>query len=383
MTLHSGQQYLTLAQRINAAALDPGKWLTVVEHLSVMAGDIRTHMFGYDLLLGHSDPSTVTHGYDPDFQTLYNTHYHKMNVWAPTFAMAPPGQILSAEEMFDAGALRRTEFYADWVLPQEDIAAGAGSVLLRDDTRAYLIGGNIRARDAERLERPWRQLLGEVVPLIRQALEINRALAGAQLESHLLRIDVETGAAGVLILNARGRVVSLNPRAGALLEAGVLARLTPGGGLAFHDPVAADRLAAIEARASRLVPQIFGLRDAQGNAWQCHVAALSTEEDLAANLGNSFFTAPPLIALALTRSLHLPSPEDRVASQLSLTPAEAAVALMLADGADPRRIAEDRGTQLVTVRNQIKSAMQKAGYQRQIDLVRRVIEVARPTSGES
>jgi PAS domain-containing protein len=208
---------------------------------------------------------------------------------------------MTSAQMCPDAALRRTEFYADWVRPQEDIIAGGGSVLLRDPTRLYVLGGNIRNRDGERLQPGWTGLLNDFVPLLQQALEMNRTLAGARLGNYLLRHQLDPDTAAVLILTAEGRPVSVDPRAATLLEAGEVLRLTPSGTAAFTDPHAESRLTALRRQAGRVAPHSFGLRAPDGAEWRCSLAVLSAEEDLARLLGSAFFVPPPLIVLALTR----------------------------------------------------------------------------------
>ena len=98
----------------------------------------------------------------------------------------------------------------------------------------------------------------------------------------------------------------------------------------------------------------------------------------------------PLVALMISQSagtpgaaahhhrtvllLRDPERELRVATELlpalfGLSAAEAAVAARLAAGASLEQIAEERDVQLITVRNQLKSALGKFGVRRQAELV--------------
>lgn len=66
-------------------------------------------------------------------------------------------------------------------------------------------------------------------------------------------------------------------------------------------------------------------------------------------------------------------PAGRIAAALGLTPAEAAVALALAEGMTPEEIAERRGASIHTVRDQIENAMGRIGVRRQLDLAVRAV----------
>ncbi|MBC7437429.1 MAG: helix-turn-helix transcriptional regulator [Bdellovibrionales bacterium] len=65
-----------------------------------------------------------------------------------------------------------------------------------------------------------------------------------------------------------------------------------------------------------------------------------------------------------------------VARCLNLTPAEARVAVQLANGANAKQIARTSGTALSTVRTQIKRVMEKSGVRRQADLIRMMVGLA-------
>lgn len=64
-----------------------------------------------------------------------------------------------------------------------------------------------------------------------------------------------------------------------------------------------------------------------------------------------------------------------VAQAFSLTPAEAQVTVLLAEGMSPEQIAEKRYASMPTVRSQLRALFEKVGVTRQIDLVRLVREM--------
>lgn len=377
MRAPTADEYLGLAHRINEAALDPSGWGDVIAHLSDMSGGVKTHMFGYDTYLGRRDLKRLTYNYDPAFLSLYQRHFETLNPWGPAFVAGAPGQVQTAEEMFPTEALRRTEFYNDWVRPQEDIIGGAGGVLLRDRNRVYAIGGNIRARDAAETEPFWARLLSGIMPLLQQALDMNRALAGVKLGSYLLRQRIDPEESAVVVLEANGRMVSLNARAAAEVEAAALLRLDAGGRLILRDPAAEARLETMRLRPSGgSVPQGFYMPGATpgGRRWRCHLARLDAEAALARIISDAHFVNPPLTVLVMVPEAET-TPVDRLGARLGLTPTEAEVALLLAEGLSPAEISARRGTAVQTVRNQIKQALAKAGCHRQAELVRRVLSM--------
>jgi DNA-binding CsgD family transcriptional regulator len=63
-------------------------------------------------------------------------------------------------------------------------------------------------------------------------------------------------------------------------------------------------------------------------------------------------------------------PQEVLRTLYGLTPAECRVALLLADGHAPRKIADMVGVTDNTVRSQIKSIFAKTGVKRQAELIR-------------
>ena len=103
-------------------------------------------MFGHDLD-SNSSLSLLASNYDPDFIATYDSYYAEKNVWVPGFFEQRVGHTIPSEVMCKRSVLEKTEFYNDWVLPQEDIIAGGGAILFKEDARMFVIGGNIRRKD--------------------------------------------------------------------------------------------------------------------------------------------------------------------------------------------------------------------------------------------
>ena len=68
---------------------------------------------------------------DPDYIKTYREHFVFKNVWNPIWERAPSGVALASEDIAPARLFRKTEFYNDWLRPQEDMEAGVG---IRIDT---------------------------------------------------------------------------------------------------------------------------------------------------------------------------------------------------------------------------------------------------------
>ncbi|UUP19265.1 helix-turn-helix transcriptional regulator [Nitratireductor thuwali] len=60
---------------------------------------------------------------DPDFLASYESHFFSINPWVPEWSSTPSGKVLVASRHSPASNFASTEFYNDWLLPQDRVAA--------------------------------------------------------------------------------------------------------------------------------------------------------------------------------------------------------------------------------------------------------------------
>lgn len=375
--------YEKLIRLLYGAVCDQSRWQDFLEELARGTG-VCTHLFGFDIPAGISLGLTAS-GYAPEYMQSYNDYYGEVNSWAPGFAKGRPGVVLPSQWMCPKEELFKTEFYNDWVRPQEDVAAGGGAILFKDETRMLAFGGNIRLKDEEKLERPWLEIVGLLTPHLQQAFEIARVLAGRSLEHDLLRKGHATGDAAVLILAENAFLLFANERADEMLREGRVLRSDRAGRVGLADSRAAARLerclralrAGDPAAAAGFAAHVDGSPSAAG-AGGAVVRAIRFDPEAHGVAPLPLLLTYPGRSLLVTVSC--PQQDgvaaESLAASYGLTAAETAIVTGIAEGRTTAELADRRGVSLHTVRNQLKSAMSKMNARRQSDLVRTVARLS-------
>src|SRR4051794_4237628 len=121
-------------------------WQSVASAFSKTGGDIFTHMYGHDASINKLNLAAYA-GYDPDMVATYDQYYHSINSWIPGIAKSVVGKASYGQSYCPNDVFEGSEFYNDWIRPQEDAKAGGGIVLFNDANRFVLFGGQIRSKD--------------------------------------------------------------------------------------------------------------------------------------------------------------------------------------------------------------------------------------------
>lgn len=221
--LISAEDRRQLEDRINHAATNQLDWRWFLADLHRISGGARTHMSIVDKAT-MSPVSVLQFGFDPDYIESLRNHFGKLNVWAKYANNMPIGVCLTTREAVSDDDLKETEFYQDWVRPQENALGGAATVLADDGSRRIALGGIIREVDREVLEPRFVEILKFVAPRIRQAITVNKMLAGASLEQHVMREAMKPGDAACFLLSLDRHLMFANKVAEAMIISGGIVR---------------------------------------------------------------------------------------------------------------------------------------------------------------
>ena len=357
-----------LISLIATAALDVGRWADVA---AAVAADGRVPVQFYQSLRSQRDGGFEYEVHDRGTvdSAVLNTlpDYGGLDITSPALArgVAAQGSARPAflHDWLDDADYRSSPFCQEYLRAMG--AGEAGTMLLGGTTTAPTVL-TFMTPFGERFDDRMRERLTAVTHYLRQAaLHYQRAWsAGVPATGMTDVLSARTTPA--ILLDRSGRLLVANAGAEALLRVGPLN--VRQGRLVCGQPV---QKRALDAAVARTIGPDCALAEAViGPPEQRLLVQLAPvggrtpfvdKQGPAAAVAHLILPTVPGPAETLTR---------RIMMMHGLTPAEAAVATALANGATLLEIAEVRGVSLHTVRDQVKAAQSRTGARTQGDLIR-------------
>jgi DNA-binding CsgD family transcriptional regulator len=360
-----------LVGSIYDAGMNPARWTPVLDDIARALGSMRA-----DLWVGA--PTGRVRAIDfigiaPEFRATYEQHFGHIDPIFWPVTMLPQGTVLT-DSVVPRVQLERSEFYQDWVRPQ-DMHSIAVVNFMRTDAISGVIGLPRTARG-----RPFEGedllLLQTLLPHLRRAVNLQLrldTLAGqervtsAALDALRHAIAIVDDSCRPLFLNRAARQI-IARKDGLTLNANKLCastnRLT-------------QMLHALVARATGTSSQAFG-----GAMALMRPSGKRTLNALVARLGSDASwpdvpesTRAALILISDTAPDALAA-EDILISLYGLTPSEARIAGRLGRGDSLATVADSLGVLTSTARTHLHHAFAKTSTQRQSELARLVEQAA-------
>ncbi len=312
----------------------------------------------------------------------YMRFYRSANPQLPLVMAAEPGLWIRCHEHFDDAYVESSPFYRDYLIPHG--GRYLASTKLIDDARSFVHFGTVRGVGQPPLDDAEIACLARICQHLWHAYTIHRGLAARPLGIRLGVELLDRLAQPVALLGQDRELRYLNPACERLFaefgERPVPGRPLPlfgRGEPVLLDDVLADLLRPRQPAAPPgRVRRVLRLAPPDGQP----LLAIGSVLEPAAVM--SAFGEEPLALLMFHRpgrARHIDPVV--VAEAFGLTPAEARVAVLLANGLNAEQIAAERNASLLTVRTQIRSILAKTGVRRQPELVRMLVDM--PEVGES
>jgi PAS domain-containing protein/DNA-binding CsgD family transcriptional regulator len=346
-----------LIELLFEAPARPKSWR---EFLGALCRELSTDAVAvlYGQLQPNAPPHLITHGVD----------LRRAATETPRpLRDPPPLAALPAGALVDLGTdpLFASSPFHQYVLAKEGLSSGAGFALVLARSASEITGALlVLSRDPDwRPTAEDRALLELLNPYVRRAADLGLQLNERQRDVETLLALFDALALGVVLLDDKSRVTFANRSAEEILgaRAGRAAAENPGA-------VRERRTAALRAL---LRSRAVGKRGAaayphpdDGRPLQIVSTPLrwsGAAAGVAARFKQALFLGDPDLASRNTR--------DGLVALYGLTPAEARLASLLADGWSLTKAAEKLSIQLSTARGVLKAVFAKTGTRRQASLV--------------
>lgn len=362
---------------IYEAAVDREKWSTFLKEFGktldshvgmAWANDFSTR--GVEVGLSSDFGKTV--GIDESLLLSFESHYGQRNVWLSDESRHSEGAVVTDEMLYPGRELLKSEFYADWLVPQ-DVRYTAASIVEKRNDRSV----NVTLARSERAG-PYRaeelRLFELLMPHFRAAFDIHRRLHRAHALSASSWQVLEALPFGVVLLDAGGRVLHATARALLASQRSGKVSFSEGRPPRFTSEGDASKLArhVAASKATALGKHggaggVIRLLGRQGLCLHLTVVPLPIH---AVPFGRDAACA---VFVSDDGQALIPCSGDLLRALYELTPVEARLAEALVNGSTVKAYTDVHGVSMATARTQLQSIMRKLGVKRQADIVRVVL----------
>jgi DNA-binding CsgD family transcriptional regulator len=376
--MNDSKRLPTLIGDIYDAVIDPAQRNDVLDKIASFTGG---HSGG--LLSKHSlSKSEVLYCYvgaDPDSLQVYSESYPKLDPTAdsPCFGVE---QVVSATDLVPYEEFRRGRFYREWARPHGWVDV-ASAVIEKSATSCTFLSV-VRHEANGLVDDEMRRRMALVIPHVRRALLIGQTIHRKQTEAVCFSDVLDGLSAGMILVDANGRIVHTNNAGIAILDAGDFLRSVCGrlvaGDLAINAALREILVAANAGDAALGVKGIaLPLTAHDGERYVAHVLPLTSGARREAGLAYN-----AVAALFIRKaSLEPFSPPEVIGEMYKLTPTELRVLLAIVDIGGVPEVAAALGVAVTTVKTHLSRLFEKTGVARQADLVKLVAGFSTPLAG--
>lgn len=347
------------------AASDPSRWDGVARELRRLLRARIVGLFEHNFVTGQGD---VPHsaGIHETFRMLYRSRFARQNPWLTALRQSAAGKALTAAELVPNWALVRTEFYRDWLRPQQ-IFHGLIGITFRSPEELGCVIALRQLKDAP-FDSADKRRLGSMLPHLECAWELSDEFAcQRRITQVLLDLLAELPEAAI-VLDGEARPIVMNRAAELLLAQNDGLTLAKGTLSACSGEDATSLRSMIVAASGNegpgRSPREFIIRRPSGGApMLVRLVSLSSS---AVNLPGK----RQAVAAILVRPVDPPRTDRNLCRYYGMTLAETRLADLIVVGYSLAGAAQDLHITKNTARTHMKRIYAKTDTHRQSDLVR-------------
>ena len=369
--------HASMLPSLYGAVLDSKQWQVFCDKfVEVTSSPIM--MFGHRVDLNESI-GLIGGGFDPAELVRYHRHYADKNPWMHMNMVIPPLTVGVSDMALSRHELFKTEFYSDWLAPQENIVAGPAMICTRSQSRFLAIAAPCRARHVDDMLPRMIEALEYLGPHIEHVIRMARVFAGR--DSDACRHSLDLLGCGAILIRRSGEVAHINPLAEKLFEQGGLFRMTyreelasPNDGLAGFIEKAVP---AMRNQCFASIPAPLIVRTADGRELMVHANIFPS--DIGEEFPGNVWSDPVIGALVVAGII--PAEEatyEDLVTAFGATSAEAKLAAAVIAGQSLYEFADNCGVSRHTVRNQMRALLRKTDTLNQRQFVRKILSYVSP-----
>ncbi|MCW8060446.1 helix-turn-helix transcriptional regulator [Agrobacterium tumefaciens] len=343
-----------------AALLGEVSWQDFLDRLSDHAPDGRTILFSHNMSQSDEYLAMTSRFAGPELES-YASHYVNTNPWLEHCAVRKVGLGIYSDEIIPPGELLKTEFYNDWLAPN-DIACSIGVTIDKNGDCPLIISTVTSRADQERNSQ-FSEQLTRIAPHLRRAARFYRngppKWSGFDLGSSLFdAVDV-----GVIIVGEDGRIKTSSRAGQELLDGTPFASISPLGQLRLRNENAQSVLRAM------LMRTYVGQKSVSLVSKGGKLTLIRVEKDRI----SLYFEGPTVVVLMEKLGIaNCAGDIDQFTSIYGLTRAEKRALSGIVNGKSVIQIADEAHLSPETIRTQLKSLYSKTGVNGQAGLLRLV-----------
>ena len=365
-----------LIQLIYDAALDADYWPIFLDQISKSFDSAKGTFFIFD---GEKSdyPFIYDYNVDPDYSRAFEQYYSTLNPYTlGALGNMPQGKVVYASEFFSEEECKKTEFYNDFLKPQNVSTAHTCINLENNPNRiaTFIVAPPAHIFDAKR--EFYANKLQLLAPHIVRAIELNRLTQGLQLAQQSLETLILNFNWPLFIVDQNSEIQISNSQAEKLIQKNSLLYLDNFGCLqakGIQQKAALTKAIATSGEINGKTGEPLPLIDSRSScSYMAWVLPLNQ-----ANSDNSDQTFCFINELNKLCSLVIIVPLDGTSDQtidlisqtLNVTQAEARLIIALMDGTSPTEYALKSKISKNTVKNHLANIYYKTGITRQAELV--------------
>jgi len=358
------------------AALEPARWPDTLKAVSRFVPGVATALYSKDIRAASGGIYYDDGGMEPQHKQLYFEKFIKYDPFNGAHVFGEIEQPASLADWMPPAEYYKTRIHRELWQPQ-GIVDCINVVLDKSSTGAAMLGIFRHERhgmaDDDALRR-----VRLIAPHVRRAALIGKAIELKSAEAATLADTLDGIAAGMLLVDDKGRLTHANAAGHAMLASGDVLSGS-GGRVVPYDAQASQALADILSSAGS--DRMIGVKGValpmtgrSDERYVMHVLPLTSGARRRA--GASYSASAALFVCKAT--LETRSPLEVVARSFSLTPTELRVLLAVVELSGVAEVADALGIAETTVKFHLRSLFEKTGTHRQAELVKLLASYSTP-----